>query len=287
MCGIVEEVGRDAEEQFAPGDRVTSISMLDHLSGHVNEKSMTSGLGLPLDGVLCNYQVFPYHGLLKVPEYLSNEQASCLPVAALSAWMSINCLRPIGQHVEASVDDKKPTVLLQGTGGVSIAGLQIAKACGLGAIVTSSSDEKLKRAIALGADFTINYKSNPDWHTEVMKLTEGRGVDIVFENGGARTLHRSFQCLAFGGLISCIGYLAGKDSSPEQHPPVNMLALQREATLRGIQGGPKDRLAEMLKVYEAKEIKPVIDRTFPFDQSKEALQWLLEGEHFSKVVITM
>lgn len=152
-------------------------------------------------------------------------------------------------------------------------------------IITSSSDTKLEQAKKLGADKTINYKSTPNWDQEVLKMTDGEGVDIIFENGGAATLRKSFECIAFGGLIDCIGYLSGKEDDAADRTNTNVLALKRTVTLKGLQNGPKDRFEEMLRFYEEKEIKPVVDRVFAFEESKEALKYLFSGGHFGKVVI--
>lgn len=152
-------------------------------------------------------------------------------------------------------------------------------------IITSSSDAKLEQAKQLGADHTINYRTNPDWEKEVMKITHGNGVDIIFENGGAATLRKSFDCIAFGGLINCIGYLSGKEDPLGDRTNANVLALKRNVTLKGLLNGPRDRLEEMMAFYEQKHIKPVVDRVFGFDESKEALKYLFARSHFGKVVI--
>jgi NADPH:quinone reductase-like Zn-dependent oxidoreductase len=152
-------------------------------------------------------------------------------------------------------------------------------------IITSSSDTKLEQARKLGAAKTINYRMRSDWDEEVMKLTAGQGVDIIFENGGAATLRKSFNCIAFGGLINCIGYLSGKGDAGGDRTNTNVLALRRNVTLKGLLNGPKDRLEEMLEFYEEKKIKPVVDKVFHFSDSKDALKYLFEGGHFGKVVI--
>ncbi|OAP55368.1 hypothetical protein AYL99_10341 [Fonsecaea erecta] len=273
MCGIVVGVGSSKRDGWNVGDRVLSIFNQTHLTGQIKEKHMPYGLGLPLDGVLQQYRVFPVTGLVKAPDYLTDEEASTLPIAALTAWMSINGMRPINHP-----GGQGETVLLQGTGGVSISGLQIAHAAGAKTIVTSSSDAKLTRAEALGATFTINYRKDPDWQNTVMKLTENEGVDIIFENGGAQTLRKSFDCISFGGLINCIGYLSGKQDEPADRTNTNVLALRRNVTLKGILNGPKDRFEEMMRFYEAKKIKPVVDKVFPFDEAKEAFKHLTEVE---------
>jgi NADPH:quinone reductase-like Zn-dependent oxidoreductase len=152
-------------------------------------------------------------------------------------------------------------------------------------IITSSSDAKLELAKKLGADYTVNYCSTPAWDSEVLSLTSGEGVDIIFENGGASTLRKSFECIAFGGLINCIGYLSGKEDKEGDRTNTNVLALKRNVTLKGLLNGPRERLEEMLEFYEKKGIRPVVDRTFKFGEAKEALKYLFEGGHFGKVVV--
>lgn len=152
--------------------------------------------------------------------------------------------------------------------------------------MTSSSDEKLKKAQSLGADHIINYRTTPDWQHKVMELTHGKGADIIFENGGAATLKKSFECVAFGGMISSIGYLGGKQDAPGDRTNTNVLAISKNATLKGILNGPKDRFQELLDlVYKEHQVHPVIDRVFAFDEAKEALQYLFSGSHFGKVVV--
>lgn len=152
-------------------------------------------------------------------------------------------------------------------------------------IITSSSDAKLELAKKLGADKTINYKTSPDWEKEVLKMTNNEGVDIIFENGGAQTLRKSFDCIAFGGLINCIGYLSGKEDAVGDRTNTNVLALRRNVTLKGLLNGPKERLEEMLDFYDEKKIHPVVDKVFGFEEAKEALIYLFKGGHFGKVVI--
>lgn len=152
-------------------------------------------------------------------------------------------------------------------------------------IITSSSDEKLEKAKALGADYTINYRTTPDWDQEVLRITKGKGVDVILETGGARTLRKSFECIAFGGLINCIGYLSGKVDDPEDRINVNLLALRRTVTLQGIINGPRDRFEEMVAFYEEKGIKPVVSKVFGFGEADQAFRFLESGGHFGKVVI--
>ncbi|ETN44032.1 uncharacterized protein HMPREF1541_10897 [Cyphellophora europaea CBS 101466] len=287
MVGTIVKFGNRGSDatasEWVEGDRVMAIFNLTHMTGQITDEHSPSGLGLPLPGVLSEYRCFPIYGLVKVPSYLSDEEGSTLPIAVVTAWMALNWMRPIGQPVQGA--DK--IVLLQGTGGVSIAGLQLAKASGLTAIVTSSSDEKLNRAKELGADYVINYRATPEWQDEVLHITEGKGVDIIFEQGGPQTLAKSFTCVKWGGMISSIGYLSGKQDNAESRINTNVLALRRNVTLKGICVGPKDRLEEALELYQQKIIHPIVDKVLPFDQAKEALEYVAAGSHFGKVVVSV
>ncbi|KAJ5245818.1 Polyketide synthase enoylreductase [Penicillium chermesinum] len=279
MSGTILTVGPGVT-QWAAGDRVLSTFLPEHQTGQVSEKHLALGLGLPLDGVLATHRVFPAYSLVRTPDYLTDEEACTLPIAAVTAWMSINGMRPLGQS-----GGKDEYILLQGTGGVAIAGLQIAKAAGAKVIITSSSDAKLDRAKQLGADATINYRTNPDWELAVTQVTDGHGADIILETGGAQTLRKSFDCIAFGGLIDCIGYVSGKVDATDDRLNVNLLALRRNVTLKGILNGPKDRFEEMLQFYQTHQIHPVVHRSFPFSEAPEAFRFLESGSHFGKVVI--
>ncbi|CAH0045387.1 unnamed protein product [Clonostachys solani] len=283
------------------GVRVLSTFNQTHLTGQIKESDLASGLGFPLPGVLAQYRVFPDYALVLVPDYLDDAEACTLPIAAVTAWTSINGFRPLGQYLDltdpqAEDQEKKPppVLLAQGTGGVSVAALQIAHAAGLATIVTSSSDDKLDRARKdLGASSGINYRTHWEWHEFVLEATEGAGADYILETGGADTLRRSFACVAFGGTIACIGYLSGKgedgaDGGAEgglNRLNVNVLALRRNVTLKGILNGPRDRFEEMLGFYEKKRIRPVVDKVFGFEEAKDAFKYLAEGAHFGKVVI--
>lgn len=299
MCGTIASVGPGVSA-WKPGDRVLSIFNQGHLTGQIKEPQMSTGLGLPLQGVLQTHRVFPATGLVRAPAHMSDEEAACLPIAAVTAWMSINQFRPLGQP-----GGKGEVVVLQGTGGVSISGLQIAHAAGATstfslfplqtsasfkyanspAIVTSSSDAKLDKAKALGADHVINYRTTPAWDEAVMALTNNEGADIILECGGAKTLGKSFNAVAFGGTIACIGYLSGKENEPEDRTNVNLLALRRNVTLKGLLNGPRDRFEEMVRFYEEHGIRPVVDRVFGFEEGREALGYLFSGSHFGKVVV--
>lgn len=292
MCGVVVAVGpcsndtsdpyKNAAFQLKEGDRVISTFAATHLTGQVQPADVANGLGGPAPGVLTQYRVFPTYNVVKIPDYLTAEEASCLPIAALTAWMSLNSMRPAGEKIGPD-----ETVLCQGTGGVSVAALQIASAACASVIITSSSDSKLQRAENLGAKTLINYRSTPDWAESVLKATSDAGADVILEVGGAKTLRQSFDCVKFGGLIACIGYLSGKVDEDTDRTNTNLLCLKRNVTLKGILNGPRDRLEEMLRFYEEKQIRPVVDRVFGFEQGKEALKYLYSGGHFGKVVITV
>lgn len=290
MCGTVVA---SSSPRLKQGTRVMAIFNQSHLSGAIKESDMATGLGFPLPGVLAQHRVFPAESLVVVPDYMTSEEASCLPIASVTAWTSLTWRSALNPK-EAALNPKN-TVLFQGTGGVSIAGLQIAKAAGLRAIITSSDDEKLARAKNdLRADEGVNYRTHWQWQEAVMKATDNRGADIIFETGGTKTLRKSFACVAFGGLINCIGYLSGKTDDdnegggkePELHRlNVNVLALRRNVTLKGIINGSRDDFEAMVRFYEKNEIRPVISKTFKFEEAKEALQYVADGQHFGKVVI--
>ncbi|KAK5659479.1 hypothetical protein OQA88_680 [Cercophora sp. LCS_1] len=278
MCGIVVATGDNST--WKVGDHVVSTFLQSHLTGQANPQHLATGLGKPLDGVLQTYRVFPNTGLVRAPAHLSDEEASCLPIAAVTAWMAINGMEPMGK-----TRGDGETVVLQGTGGVSISGLQIAKASGARTIITSSSDEKLQKAKALGADHVVNYRTNPHWEEEVMRITRNGGAGVIVETGGAETLYKSLDCIAFGGLISCIGYVSGREDKAETRPNLNLLALRRTVTLKGIINGPRDRFEEMCCFYEKHQIRPVVDCVFGFTKVDEAFRYLASGSHFGKVVI--
>lgn len=311
MCGIVVDASKTSgTRRFQNGARVMAIFLLSHLRGDVQEEDVASGLGLPLPGVLAQYRCLPAESLVAVPDYLSSAEASCLPLATTTAWTALNWMAPlagtgakqVGKKEVTGGGKKQQTVLLQGTTAVALAGLQIAKAAGLKAVITGSTDEFITRAKdELGADEGINSQTHWEWEGEVMKATDNRGADIIFETGGgARTLHKSFKCVSFGGLINCIGSLSGQTDdgddpgdggggkTPKLHRlNVNALALARNVTIKGVLNGGRDRLEEALAFYEKNGIKPVVDKTYTFKEAADALAYVKKGKHFGKVVITV
>jgi NADPH:quinone reductase-like Zn-dependent oxidoreductase len=271
-CGEVVSVG-DGVAAFKTGDRVAGSFFQKWISGPFAREYGASALGGAIDGVLTRFRVFDQEGLLRIPEHLTFAEGATLPCAGLTAW---NALVPTG-HLQAG-----DTVLLLGTGGVSIFGLQFAKMHGARVIITSSSDEKLARAKSLGADQTINYKTTPDWDKEVLRLTDGLGVDIVLEVGGGETFARSMNSVRTSGQIAVIGVLSGVAGTV----PVGLIGFQ---TLRvnGIFVGSAAMFEDMNRAIGANHLHPVVDRLFPFDQTADALRFVQSAQHFGKIVITL
>jgi 2-desacetyl-2-hydroxyethyl bacteriochlorophyllide A dehydrogenase len=252
------------------GDHVCPIFMQGWIDGEVTFEKARTALGGDRDGVLREFAVFDESGLVRIPEYLTFEEAAVLPCAALTAWHAL---------VESGGVRAGDTVLVQGTGGVSVFALQIAKAFGATVIVTSSSDEKLARAKELGADELINYKATPDWEKTVSEITNRRGVDHVVEVGGAGTLSKSIASVRMGGHIALIGVLAG--NADVNWMPIFMKAIK----LQGIFVGSRAMFESMNAFFAKHEIRPVIDRVFEFDQAREALRMMESAVHFGKLVV--
>ncbi|KAH6962692.1 hypothetical protein DER45DRAFT_640365 [Fusarium avenaceum] len=280
-AGIVEETGEGVTE-WKVGDRVLANFTQDHIAGRLTRDIGLTQLGGEQQGLLGELFIFPKTGVVKIPDYLSFEEASCLPCAALTAWNALYGLTPLrpGQ-----------TVLLQGTDGVSTFALQIAHVAGAKTIVTSASDKKLVKAKSLGATHGINYRTTPDWAAEAMKITNGKGVDYIIEVGGTLTLQASFDAIGFNGQINCIGHITNPDplgAGKDLHgPDAAFLALDCLCTLRGVVVGSREQLGDMLDCFEANEIRPVIDRVFSFDKTREAYDYLWCSTHTGKVVITI
>lgn len=263
-AGEVIAVGA-AVSRFKPGDRVAATFF--------QPGAPPAALGSPLDGVLREQVALNEDGMVAIPDHLSYEEAACLPCAAVTAW---NALFRSGRPTKAG-----DTVLVLGTGGVSIAALQLARAAGARVIATSSSDEKVERVKALGASDVINYRRTPEWEQEVRRLTSGRGVDCVVEIGGAGTLARSMRSLARGGKIALIGFLAGREGDTNPTP-----LMMTGSSLHGIFVGDREMFEEMNRAIIVNRITPVIDRVFPFDEAPAAYKFHASGAFVGKVVIT-
>jgi NADPH:quinone reductase-like Zn-dependent oxidoreductase len=263
----------DGVTAFKTGDRVAGSFFQNWITGPFAREYGASALGGAIDGVLTQFRVFDQEGLLHIPEHFTYQEGATLPCAGLTAW---NALVPTG-HVQAG-----DTVLLLGTGGVSIFGLQFAKMHGARTIITSSSDEKLARARALGADETINYQTTPEWDKEVLRLTGGKGVDIVLEVGGGETFPRSMNSVRASGQIAVIGVLSGVMGTI----PVGLIGLQT-LSVRGIFVGSVAMFEDMNRAIAANQLRPVIDRVFPFEQSLDALRYMQSAKHLGKIVISL
>jgi NADPH:quinone reductase-like Zn-dependent oxidoreductase len=270
-AGEVVEVGPGVTRVKA-GDKVAGNFFQRWPGGAADaQETNASALGGSIDGMLAEYVVLEEEGVVKIPEHLSIEEGAALPCAGVTAWNAIM------HHAKLIAGN---TVLLQGTGGVSIFGLQLARAMGITAIITSSSDEKLARAKALGAAHGINYKTTPEWDKEAVAWTGGRGVDHVIEVGGANTLTRSFGAIRNGGKVSLIGGLSG--GATELNPG---LIFSKRANVQGIYVGSTEMFLQMSAAIAANKLTPVIDRVFGFDDAKAAYQHMASGAHFGKIVI--
>jgi NADPH:quinone reductase-like Zn-dependent oxidoreductase len=268
-AGEVVAVGEGAR-RFKGGERVAGIFSQSWLGGAQVDDMWQTALGGAIDGVLAEYQVFDADGLVRLPDGLSFEEGATLPCAAVTAWNSLYGCKPLKAG---------ETVLALGTGGVSVFAIQFAKAAGARVIATSSSDAKLEKAKALGAHETINYTTHPDWEREVRRLTGGAGVDHVVEVGGTGTLPRSIASTKAGGHIGLIGLLAeGEAIDP-------LAILGASCLVRGVAVGSREMFEDMNRVIALHDIKPVVDRTFAFEEAPAALAALAEASHVGKIVI--
>ena len=272
-AGAVLEVGPEVA-RVRVGDRVTTTVFQRWLEGDtIPEDARDSALGGALDGVLADQVVLDEDGLVHVPEHLSDDEASTLPCAAVTAWHALVVKGPVPAG---------ETMLVQGTGGVAIFALQLGLQAGARVIVTSKSDEKLERVRALGAWETINYVTTPDWAARVLELTGGMGVDHVVEMGGPGTTDQSIQAARLGGTVSLIGVLTGLGARIDPHP----IAI-KGLRIHGIRVGSRAMFEDLNHAISANGLRPVIDRVFSFDEAREALRYLQAAEHVGKVVITV
>ncbi|KPM42708.1 hypothetical protein AK830_g3871 [Neonectria ditissima] len=277
MAGEVTQVG-DLVNNIAVGDSVISPVSSVFLYGCAKDHENT--LGGPADGVLREYIAFPAHAVIKLPKSShSFSQWAALVTTGSTAWNALygyESLKP-GQ-----------TVLVLGTGGVSLTALILAKAAGAKTIITSSSDKKLEYVKAkYGADHTINYNTHPDWDVEVQRITNGQGVDNVIEVGGLGTIQRSFQSIGWGGVVSNIGYLT--DLPPDKLPNVTWLTLVKGAVLRGVLAGSKQQLEEAVRCMASQELAMPVDKTFGFNREEiiAALKCVSSGDFIGKVCINL
>lgn len=271
-AGVVHSVG-EGVTQWKPGDRVAGIFMQNWIDGPPSAAKYKGALGGDIDGVGAEYVALSEQGLVRIPDYLSFEQAATLPCAAVTAWSALTKAIPI---------TRDSTVLIQGTGGVSIFALQLAKTMGARVLGTSSNDEKLERAKALGLDAGVNYKTTPDWAQWALDQTGGEGVDLVVEVGGAGTYVQALKATKIGGAVTQIGILTqGQDPAPI------IPILHKQLRWQGIYVGSRADFESMNLVLDRSKIEPVIDRVFPAAELSKALQTMESASHFGKLVVTM
>ena len=269
-CGVVEAVGPGVT-RVKPGDRVATMFFQNWISGPPTLEKLMSSLGSPIPGAGRELAVFSEQGLSKVPDFLTDQQVATLPCAALTAWRAL--------FEDASLQPGD-TVVLQGTGGVSIFGLQFAHAAGYRTLITSSSDEKLSRAKAMGADHLANYKTDPDWAKAVREATNGVGADLIIEVGGGGTIEQSMRAIRIGGHVAIVGVVAGLGGG------FNTVSLiGNSAKLQGLSVGSRDMFEAMCRAIELHRIQPVVDKVFPWTEVRAAFAAMQGGEHFGKIVL--
>ncbi len=267
--GEVAAVG-EGVTRFKVGERLAGTFMQKWLAGELSDAGAKSALGGGIEGILAEYALLDQDGVVRVPEHLTDEEAASLPCAGVTAWHSL---------IRAGRLCAGESVLLQGTGGVSLFALQFARISGARIIATSSNDDKLKRVLALGATDGINYRSTPDWEEKVRELTAGVGVDHVVEVGGAGTLGKSLRAVRTGGHISLIGVLSG---AGQVNP---MPILMKNVRVQGIYVGSRAMFEEMNQAIALHQLRPIIDRVFPFAEVPDALRYMESAAHFGKICV--
>ena len=270
-AGVITAVGEGVK--LKEGDRVTSCFFEEWVAGEISAPVMASALGGARQGVLAEEVILPEDGVIHTPAGLTDEEASTLPCAALTAWHALTLPRPVKAG---------ETVLLLGTGGVSVFAQQFCTMMGARTIVTSSSDDKLEKMKSLGAGEVINYRTNPEWDAAVLELTGGSGVDRVVEVGGPGTFDRSVNAVRVGGIIGLIGVLTGMSGATN---PTSIM--RKSITVRGIYVGSRAMFADMNRAIEAHNLKPMIDQTFEFKDARSAYHAMRGAGHFGKLVIKM
>ncbi len=268
--GIVRELG-DGVSRVAIGDRICPLFMQGWISGPPNRERLSTTLGGPIDGVMAEFRCFPQDSVSKVPEELTDLEASTLPCAALTAWSAL---------VEEGKLQPGESVLIQGTGGVSLFALQFAKICGARCILISGSNEKIKRGQEFGADEVLNYQDLPEWGKQVRDFSGGEGVDHIVEVGGPETLPQSLRAIRPGGTISMIGVLSGSEMKAQLG-----LIVTRQIRLQGITVGHRDGFEAMASAINASGMKPIVDQVYPFTSLPEAMHSLSEAKHFGKICL--
>ncbi|KUJ62854.1 NADPH:quinone oxidoreductase [Flavobacteriaceae bacterium CRH] len=269
--GIVMEIGNQVTE-ISINDRVAGLFFPNWMDGKLSDEKLLHSLGgNASDGMLQEYVILKENEVIKVPDYLTNEEAATLPCAAITAWHGL---------VEKGNIKSGDTVLIQGTGGVSLFSMQFALALGAEVILLSGSDDKLERAKKMGVNHLINYKNVPNWENEVMQITNGIGAKHIVEVVGSDHINKSIEAVALDGTISVIGIMDGLKGN------INTAQLMsKQIKLQGINVGSKEMFSRMNEMLHIKQIHPIIDTTFLFEDTIEALKKLESGSHFGKIVI--
>lgn len=268
--GEVEAIG-EGVSRVKVGDRVITLFSQGWISGDPGRETLRSTLGGPIDGTLVEFRVLSEEGVMAAPDHLSDPEAATLTCAGVTAWNAVT---------KGGVVGEGSTILVLGTGGVAIFSLQFARLLGARVIVTSSSDEKLERARELGAMAGINYREIPEWARQVKELTDGRGVDLVVEVGGAETLPQSVLAVRPGGQISLVGNLGGGVVDLNLTP-----VFMRAMRIQGILVGNREDFATMREAVIKHQARPVIDQVLPWAEARQALEHLGSGRHFGKICL--
>jgi NADPH:quinone reductase-like Zn-dependent oxidoreductase len=268
--GEVAAVGPGVH-RVAPGDRVCPMFFQRWTGGEPDLDRLTGSLGGPIDGTMAEYMCLAEGGVVKVPAHLSDVEAATLPCAALTAWSALTT----GSRTKPG-----DRVLVQGCGGVALFAVTFAKLFGAHVTVISSSDERIARVKALGADAAVNYRAVPEWAKATRDITGGRGYDLIFELGGEKTLPQSLRCIRPGGTLAMIGVLSGNTMAT----PLGLI-VTRQVRLQGVTVGHRDGFEAMLRAIAQYQVKPVVDRVFAFEELKEALAYLKSGAQFGKICI--
>lgn len=269
-AGEVVAIG-EGVTAWKPGDRVMGIFMQNWIDGPLTAERSKGALGGDIDGMLADYVVLPEQGLVAIPAHLSYQEAATLPCAAVTAWNALGA-----GNLKAG-----DTILIQGTGGVSIFALQLARLMGLRVLGISSSDQKLERALDMGLSQGLNYRDHPDWDRWAVEQTGGEGVDLVVEVGGSGTLSRSLKAVRVGGTVAQIGVLTGVEDTL-----TIPLILHKTITLRGIYVGSRRHFLELNKAITQSQLRPV-GEDFHWTQAREVLAKMEEKSHFGKLVVSV
>lgn len=270
VAADIVAVGREVHG-LAPGQKVVTQFFPHYTQRPLGADSKTGALGYLADGVFGDYVLVEEAAVAPMPEFLSYEEAATLPCSPLTAWVALDGMRSLRRG---------QTVLIEGTGGVSTFALQFAIAAGAVVIVTSSSDAKLARALSLGASHGVNYRTTPAWAARVLELTAGHGADLVVDVGGRATLEQALDCAAFEGTVAIVGGLGGYDGSVAAWP-----VMDKALVVRGVVAGPRTEFARMCEFMAQRQIRPVIDRIYPFEESEAAFAALESGQAFGKLVL--